>query len=169
MTSDTCVWISLFVSYALQIWSPLIEKAFAVHAGGWDQIEGGYTAVGLTCLTGCTETFVVRNNAKTLDPETYQYRMIYYDWSTFTANSAQKGRGDAYLKKGGFIGGEDTVGPDALFDNICEWDQAGYICCAGTGGRPGGTGNHDNDNEGIADGHVSSLPAPPFLALRLLL
>jgi len=97
------------------MWSPLLEKAFAVHAGGWANIVGGKPDIGLACLTGCTETF----------------------------------------KKGGFDGGKDTVGPDALFEQLCAWDAANYILCASTGGKPGGTGCHDNKSEGISDAHVS--------------
>ena len=35
-----------------EIWVPLLEKAFAVHAGGWDKIEGGQPQIALACLTG---------------------------------------------------------------------------------------------------------------------
>ena len=54
--------------------------------------------------------------------------------------------------------GEREIDGDAFFDYICEWDEAGYIMCAGTG-RPGTSGNHDNDNQGIADSHAYALVA----------
>ena len=44
------------VSPEREIWAPLLEKAFAVHAGGWDKIEGGDPQIALACLTGCRPT-----------------------------------------------------------------------------------------------------------------
>ena len=58
-----------------QIWVPLIEKAFAVHAGGWDKIVGGSPTVGLACLTGCLETYYIMNRATSLQPSRYRYSM----------------------------------------------------------------------------------------------
>jgi hypothetical protein len=59
---------------------------------------------------------------------------------------------------GDIEGWGDEIGPDAFFDYLCEWDDAGYIMCAGTGAPGRATsGNHDNKNQGIADGHAYSV------------
>ena len=129
-----------------------------MHAGGWANIVGGSSAIGLACLTGCTETFSVRNEAKSLNQAEFMYTMAEFDWKTVTNNSTHCDY-DVYKKRGGFRwrnGVVDSVGPDALIEHMCAWDAANYILCAGTGGKPGGTGCHDNNSEGIADGHVST-------------
>jgi len=142
------------LAHTCQMWSPLLEKAFAVHAGGWANIVGGKSDIGLACLTGCTETFWVKNQAKSLNQAEFTYKMGCIDWKTVTNNSSHCKYAN-HLKKGGFDGGKDTVGPDALFEQLCAWDAANYILCASTGGKPGGTGCHDNKSEGISDAHVS--------------
>ena len=47
------------------MWSPLLEKAYAIHAGGWVNIDGGCTAIGISCITGCTDTYKVFNTQTT--------------------------------------------------------------------------------------------------------
>ena len=70
-----------------QFWCPLLEKAFAVHAGGWDKIDGGQSAIGLACLTGCLDTFYIYNRSKTLEPDNFKYRMCQYAYDQFKGNS----------------------------------------------------------------------------------
>ena len=138
-----------------QIWSPLLEKAFAVHAGGWDRLSGGQAIIGLACITGCTNTFMVENNAKSISGySSYTYTKGKHDWNTSTGNHF-KGKGRGYYDKWPDNGASEISG-DAFFDYLCRWDEAGYIMCAGTG-RPGTSGNHDNDNQGIADSHAYSV------------
>jgi hypothetical protein len=125
-----------------------------VHAGGWDKIEGGMPQIGLACLTGCMDTFSIRNYADSLDAPPI-YRMAKFEWKTFKGNNAhESGR---LVGHGGFNGSEQEVSADVLFDHLCEWDTKNYIICAGTGGKPGGSGSHDNQQEGIADSHAYSL------------
>ena len=37
-----------------------LEKAFAVHCGGWDEINGGQCTHAWSILTGCRETYEIR-------------------------------------------------------------------------------------------------------------
>ena len=139
-----------------EIWCPLLEKAFAVHAGGWDQINGGDSAVALACLTGCTDTVVIANMSTTLNPSHFKYSMKQYDWETFRGNSSkQAGR---LLAHSGFNGQFGDASPDVLFDHLCEWDKKNFIMTAGTGG-PNHPGNDDKSKDGIVDKHVYSVIA----------
>ena len=100
---------------------------------------------------GCMDTFSIRNKAVTLE-EAPTYCMAKYEWNTFRGNNAyESGR----LAIDSFDGGKE-VGADELFDYLCEWDAKNFIICAGTGGKPGGSGSHDVQTDGIADSHVSA-------------
>jgi hypothetical protein len=140
-----------------EIWSPLLEKAFAIHADGWDNLVGGYPIVGISAITGCTDSFIIQNCNKSVSEFCdYTYRIISPDWDSVEGNHAGA-FGGLYSAK--WDNGEREIDGDAFFDYICEWDEAGYIMCAGTG-RPGTSGNHDNDNQGIADSHAYALVRP---------
>ena len=146
-----------------EIWCPLLEKAFAVHAGGWDKIEGGVPQVGLACLTGCRETFQIRNYAEAVDAPP-MYRMAKFEWNTFRGNNAyDSGR---LVGHAGFKGQQNEVDADVLFEHLCEWDEKNFLVCAGTGGKPGGSGSHDNTQDGIADSHVSVCSAASGISQR---
>ena len=123
-----------------------------MHAGGWDKIEGGTPQVGLACLTGCMETFSIRNYAEQVNVPPI-FRMAKFAWETFRGNNSYES-GDLF-PHAGFNGGKDEIDADAFFEHLCEWDEKNYVICAGTGGKPGGSGCHDNAQDGIADSHVS--------------
>ena len=36
-----------------ELWACYLEKAFAIHAGGWDKIVGGQCAHAWAVMTGC--------------------------------------------------------------------------------------------------------------------
>jgi hypothetical protein len=134
-----------------QIWCPLLEKAFAVHAGGWDKLEGGLEQIGLACLTGCMDTFSIQKYVDSLDAAPI-YKMTRYVWETFKGNNFYEA---GELKwHGGFNGGKQEVSADVLFEHLCEWDTKQYIVCAGS---ESGSGSHDIKQEGIADSHAYSL------------
>ena len=40
-----------------ELWVCYLEKAFAVHCGGWDEINGGQCTHAWSILTGCKETY----------------------------------------------------------------------------------------------------------------
>ena len=139
----------------LEVWVPLLEKAFAIHAGGWDKLDYGWEAVGLACLTGCTDIIAIRNDAKTLDPNTCVYSMWGWEMHTFSGNHSKPAGNSRLLD--GFDGGQNNVSAEVLFDHFCEWDSKNYIMTASTTGRPGSSGCHDNAKEGLADSHAFTL------------
>ena len=123
-------------------------------------IDFGSPNIGLACLTGCLDTWCVINRAKTMDPDEFAYRSYQYDWGTFKGNCSKKGHKGKFRRSSTlFNHDESTVDAETLFDYICQWDEANYIMCAGTGGRPGVSGSHDNKKQGIADSHIYSVIA----------
>jgi hypothetical protein len=46
-----------------ELWCCYLEKALAVHCGGWDQINGGLCTHAWRLLTGCRNTYVIRSDA----------------------------------------------------------------------------------------------------------
>ena len=86
----------VFVNVCLQLWSPLLEKAFAIHAGGWDPICGDSPAYALAALTGCLDTVMIYNGAgrggRGSKREDYQYTEWKPDFSTMDGNTSHSGR-----------------------------------------------------------------------------
>ena len=121
-----------------QMWAPLLEKAYAIHAGGWDNIgEGGDSTIGLACITGCTQTFSIQNNRRSIDGyESYTFTPWVWDWEGLP--NCQSDDSYKLLRKafGEIEGFDEPIDADTLFDFLCEWDDKGYIMCAGSA-RPG--------------------------------
>jgi hypothetical protein len=101
---------------------------------------------------GCMDTFLIRNNATTLE-EVPSYYMTTYEWKSFKGNNSDDS--GTLLFHNGFKGTQKEVGAAELFEHLCEWDSKNFIICAATSGRPGGSGCHDVKADGIADSHVS--------------
>jgi hypothetical protein len=146
-----------------QLWCPLLEKAFAVHAGGWDKIGNGFSPViALACLTGCTDTFLITNEAKTVGEvktniREYKYSSIHFKWDTCKGNSgdaAYNHKCMVFTSKCFTHHKGHTVNASILFDYICEWDTANYIMCADTCSRPGA--KPGQRPRGIWNNHVSA-------------
>ena len=49
-----------------ELWVPYLEKAIAVHCGGWDEIDGGACPHAWSILTGCKETYVISTDQSLL-------------------------------------------------------------------------------------------------------
>eukprot|EP00961_Rhodomonas_salina_P238204 3219645-Rhodomonas_salina.1 len=120
-----------------EIWPLLLEKAFAVHAGGWDKIEGGNSALALAVLTGSTNTFRVCNTnfEKGGVPEFEKYE---YDLEKFEENNS-KCPASKTTKAGVFSNGQKKLGKEQFFDLLCDWDAKNYVVCAGTGSEKDGS------------------------------
>ena len=129
-----------------------------MHAGGWRNMEGGWPAVALACLTGCTDIVTIRNTAKSRNRDQFLYSMASPNFAALPNHCHVTNARVFSRVSGGFDGGADEVSAEALFEHLCAWDAALYICTASTGG-PGDSGDHDHANEGLADNHAYSLIA----------
>ncbi|ACO60753.1 predicted protein [Micromonas commoda] len=141
-----------------ELWVCYLEKAFAVHCGGWDEINGGQCTHAWSILTGCKETYEIR----AAGDGTYQclgkYNPNEDKWEA-QANSIKKSFPGLWPMKWpdvgveyGVVDGEKfhNVSADDLFKKIAAWDANNYIIGAGTGG----SGDDTRDTDGIVDGHA---------------
>lgn len=134
-----------------ELWVCYLEKAIAVHCGGWDKIDGGTCDHAWRLLTGCKEQYTIRRKKDgyfhcfgSLNANTKQWEALQ--------NSPHDGfRGlwpMPWPEVGG--GGEDPkVDENGLFERMCAWEDSNYILAAGTR-----AGSDTNTTDGIVDGHA---------------
>jgi hypothetical protein len=48
-----------------ELWVCYLEKALAIHCGGWDRIDGGTCTHGWMLLTGCREVYTIIKDDET--------------------------------------------------------------------------------------------------------
>eukprot|EP00961_Rhodomonas_salina_P253757 3429420-Rhodomonas_salina.1 len=116
-----------------EVWPTLIEKALVIHFGGWKAVEGGCPVDAFQAMTGCTDT-----EGWTVEKDRQRV--------AFGGNSVG----------GSMACGGKTISYDEFMDKLCEYDKNNYVMCAGTNQ---GSGNHDNNQQGIADSHAYSVIA----------
>mmetsp|Transcript_156771 Transcript_156771/g.503095 ORF Transcript_156771/g.503095 Transcript_156771/m.503095 type:complete len:435 (-) Transcript_156771:338-1642(-) len=133
-------------------WPLLLEKAWVVHAGGWDNITGGKSCLAFKCMTGCDSIFGIRNVTKKDPGAEPTYKMLEYNWPAFSSNTffcEKSAWGERYCA---FPGGQDKIGIDELFDLLCEWDSQDFLISAATR-----SGSDEDATDGIVDGHAYSV------------
>ena len=137
-----------------ELWACYVEKAVAIHCGGWDQIEGGQPTHAWRLLTGYKEQYVFRNdsghgfecfgtfnpNNKTWDPLENSPKMCTGVWPM----------------KWPEVGGGGEIGFKCskveMFHRMCAWDAQDFMLALGS--REGSNSSTDN---GIVDGHAYTL------------
>ena len=141
-----------------ELWVCYLEKAFAVHCGGWDEIDGGEPPHAWSIMTGCKEVYSIFSRLAE-DGETKEFRCYGQfdssvgEWApqaNSTNETSQTVFGMPWPEVGREHGDESgPVGADDLFRKIAAWDANNYIIAAGT------SGDDDNeDTDGIVDGHA---------------
>ncbi|KOO22612.1 hypothetical protein Ctob_001608 [Chrysochromulina tobinii] len=138
-----------------ELWVCYLEKAVAVHCGGWDEIDGGQCTHAWSILTGCKEQYTIRRGPSGKFGCKGMFNPNDEVWEQLE-NSPQKGfRGlwpSAWPKVGG--GGDYTLELDEeeLFTRMCAWDDANYILAAGSK-----AGSDTEMTDGVVDGHAYSV------------
>ena len=100
------------------VWPLLLEKAWCVHAGGWDHITGGKSCLAFKCMTGCDEVYGIRNVTRK-DPDTPpEYRCLEYNWPAFTNNEFFCEKEEWGERCCDFPTGQNRIGVDELFDML---------------------------------------------------
>jgi len=138
-----------------ELWVCYLEKALAVHCGGWDGIEGGACTHAWAMLTGCREQCTIKRDGSgkfkclgTFNPNDQR-------WEELT-NSPHGGFQSLWPMKWPEVGGGGAVGltieEEELFMKLCAWDDANYIMAAGTK-----AGSDQQKTDGLVDGHAYSL------------
>eukprot|EP00977_Amphora_coffeiformis_P007216 scaffold1569_cov171-Amphora_coffeaeformis.AAC.2 len=139
-----------------ELWVCYLEKALAIHCGGWDKITGGQCTHAWSLLTGCKEQYTIRIN-----PETGKYA-CYAKFNPNIGKWAPHANSPHDCEKtmwrcpwprvggGGDLDKEFTA--DELFKKMCAWDEENYIVGAGTGGT-----SDKNKTDGMVDNHAYSV------------
>jgi len=138
-----------------ELWVCYLEKAIAVHCGGWDAIDGGQCPHAWMMLTGCKEQYTIRANASgnyscfgKYNPNDERYEAL--------TNSPHGGfRGlwpMAWPEVGGGGDLDLELEMEELFERMCAWDDCNFILAAGTK-----AGSDTQKTDGIVDGHAYSV------------
>jgi len=139
-----------------ELWPCYVEKAVAIHCGGWDKIDGGSCTRAWAMLTGCREQYQIRrnqNNGKFMclgwfNPNERRFETV--------GNSPHDGFRGLWPMEWPAVGGSGAlhleIDEDDLFRRLCEWDDENYIMAAGTR-----QGSDTEDTDGIIDGHAYSV------------
>jgi len=141
-----------------ELWPALLEKAMAIHCGGWDGIYGGCCTHAWSILTGCKEQYEIERNPKTgkffcltkFNPNTKKWEKHYNNNKEDPGNNLWKSH---WPEVGG--GGKGEITEDDLFERICKWDETNYIMSAATTGS-GGVSSVGQDS-GLVEDHAYSL------------
>jgi hypothetical protein len=138
-----------------ELWVCYLEKAIAIHCGGWDKIDGGDCTHAWALLTGCKYQYMIQRNqmgkfacyAK-FNPDTQQ-------WATL-ANSPHEGHQGTWQvpwpQVGGGGGQDLTLTEDELFRRLCVWDDENFLIGAASKGS-----SDKETTDGIVDNHAYSI------------
>jgi len=139
-----------------ELWACYLEKAVAIHCGGWDKIVGGQCTHAWSLLTGCKEQYTIRRNPATgkwqcfakFNPKTKQ-------WANHT-NSPHDCPNTTWRvgwpKVGGGGSRDVELDDEEMFLRLFAWDQVNYIVGAGTSGT-----SDKHSTGGIVDNHAYSV------------
>ncbi|CAE7748895.1 DEK1 [Symbiodinium pilosum] len=138
-------------SYDAELWACYLEKAVAIHCGGWDELEGGQCPHAWRLLTGCNDQYVFMDDGDGFEC-----------WGKFNPNKESWEHMENSIKRSSQTiwrmdwpevgGGGDKrtkCGHNEMFERMCAWDDQNYVLAAGTK-----AGSDSNDTDGIVDGHA---------------
>jgi hypothetical protein len=139
-----------------EFWVCYLEKALAIHCGGWDKINGGQCTHAWALMTGCKEQYTIAKSKETgkyicmAKYNPYKKKLVKHE------NSPHEGDKSYYQvawPEVGGGGGKDTeLNEDELFLKLCAWDEVNYIVGAGTTGT-----SDENETDGMVDNHAYSV------------
>lgn len=139
-----------------ELWVAYLEKAVAVHCGGFDKINGGQCTHAWALLTGCKAQYTIRRNDATGKYGCFSFFNPNEGRHEALANSPHDGFQGLWpmawpeVGGGGALGTE--IGLEDLFEKMCAWDDQNYILAAGTK-----AGSDTQTSSGIVDGHAYSV------------
>lgn len=137
-----------------ELWVNYLEKALAIHCGGWDKITGGQCTHGWALMTGCKHQYMITKNERTNKYACYgQYNTHTKTWNRL-ANSPHDADNSMWPvpwpEVGG--GGDKELTEDELFLKMVAWDKENYIVGAGTKGT-----SDKHSTGGLVDNHAYSV------------
>lgn len=121
-----------------EIWPCVLEKAFAKSAGGYKQLDGGFSVFAFGKLTGC-------QNLENIDIDDGQATICSY-------HMASDDPQDQDSEEWGDTEG-DPMDTDQLMDLLAQYDSQKYLMCAGSKGGS----DKDFSAKHIVQGHAYSI------------
>lgn len=148
----TCQLLGAKPSEDGELWVCYLEKALAVHCGGWDKITGGQCTHAWALMTGCKEQYSIRINPKSGKFACFaKFDMDQGKWAKH-GNSPHDS--DKRMWRVGWpeVGGggnhEIELDQEELFMRMCAWDDVNYIV---------GAGIRNSAAAGLVDDHAYSV------------
>ena len=140
-----------------ELWVCYLEKALAIHCGGWDKVTGGQCTHAWALLTGCKEQYTIRINPATGKFACYgKYNPHERRWARH-ANCPHEGEQslwrNAWPEVGGGGGPNVELTQEELFMKMCAWDDVNYIVGAGCSDKSGDAGLVDNHAYSVIECH----------------
>ncbi|CAB9529331.1 Calpain-type cysteine protease DEK1 (Partial), partial [Seminavis robusta] len=137
-----------------KFWVPYLEKAIAVHCGGYEKLDGGNCTDAWPMLTGSRNQFLIQKVPAT--GKYYCGARYNPDEGKWSPHSNSPHDSSPMLwkvdwpKVGG--GGDQDLTTDELFERIITWDEHNFLIGAAT------AGNTDKEaTDGIVDNHAYSI------------
>jgi len=140
-----------------ELWVPYLEKALAIHCGGWDKIVGGQCTHVWALMTGCREQYTIQRDKKKGNKFGCYGKFNPYKqkWAD-QANSPHDGDGTVWAcpwpQAGGGGSPDLRLTDEELFERMVAWDKQNYIVAAGTRGT-----SDKHSTGGIVDNHAYSV------------
>ena len=144
-----------------ELWVCYLEKAIAVHCGGWDAIEGGQCPHAWRLLTGCKLQYTIKQegNGKYKCYGTYNPNEGRWEHHENSPRDPKNFRAlwpmewpEVGSEGGGGRERHLELSPEDLFERMCHWDDHNFIMGAGSK-----AGSDKRRTKGIVDGHAYSV------------
>ena len=117
-----------------ELWACYLEKALAVHCGGWDKINGGQCTHAWALLTGCKDQYTFSRGASGRFCCTGKFNPNESRWEPHS-NSPHDGFQGLWPMKWPTVGGgggmDLELSEEELFEHMCAWDDHNFIMGAG--------------------------------------
>mmetsp|Transcript_29256 Transcript_29256/g.84757 ORF Transcript_29256/g.84757 Transcript_29256/m.84757 type:complete len:514 (-) Transcript_29256:281-1822(-) len=136
-----------------ELWACYLEKAVAVHCGGWDKIDGGKCIAAWRLLVGCRNQYIFEQDAQGMwhairdfDPDTQRWADFSNDghinqvWSSDWPEVG--GRGELGQK----------IAPDDMFRRMLLWEDHDYLMGCATA-----PGSDKTSVDGMVQGHAYAI------------
>lgn len=139
-----------------ELWACYLEKALAVHCGGWDKIVGGQCTHAWALLTGCKEQYTMKRNPATkkwrcfakLNPKTREWARHENSPHDCPNTTWRVGWPDV----GGGGSRDLELDDEEMFLRLYAWDRENFIVGAGTSGK-----SDKQSTGGMVDNHAYSV------------
>ncbi|KAL3921073.1 MAG: hypothetical protein SGILL_002941, partial [Bacillariaceae sp.] len=135
-----------------ELWVCYLEKALAVHCGGWDRIDGGQCTHAWSLLTGAKEQYIIQRSMA--DPDlfccTARFDVEQQQWAEH--DNSPSGGEQGIWEVPWPDGEHDLLDEDDLFVRMCEWSDCNYLIAASTKGA-----SDANTTDGVVDNHAYSV------------